>query len=256
MKKILLSVAGFDPTSGAGATLDIRVFQHLGFQGMSVLTSLTAQNTKSVKEVHCLPQKFLKSQYEALRDDVFISGIKVGMVGCGENMPIIREILQDNLSVQRVVDPVLKSSSGTWLIEREAIPNYISDLKGNASLLTPNREEAGMLSGMKVQTEEDMKKAAEKIYSLSSVPCLITGGDLSNKSTNLLYDGKSFYHFKKEKLKKKVHGTGCCLSSSLLAFLVKGNSLEKACHLATEFTHEAIQNALQIGRGQHIISLE
>jgi hydroxymethylpyrimidine/phosphomethylpyrimidine kinase len=255
MKKILLSVAGFDPTSGAGASLDLRVFQHLGFQGMAVLTSLTAQNTEKVKEVHCLPQEFLKSQYEALQDDVFISGIKVGMVGCGKNIPIIKEILRDNPAVPRVVDPVLKSSSGTWLIEREAIPNYLRDLKGNASLLTPNREEAGLLSGMKVQTEEEMKKAAEKIYSLSSIPCLITGGDLSKKNTNLLYDGKSFYLFNKEKLKKKVHGTGCCLSSSILAYLVKGTSLEKACHLATEFTHGAIQNALQAGRGQHIISL-
>ncbi len=255
MKKILLSLAGFDPTSGAGASLDLRVFQHLGFRGMSVLTSLTSQNTENVKEVHCLPQEFLKSQYEALQEDVSISGIKVGMVGCGQNMPIIKEILSDNLAVPRVVDPVLKSSSGYWLIEREAIPNYLSDLKGNASLLTPNREEAGLLSGMKVQNEEEMKKAAEKIYSLISIPCLITGGDLSKKSANLLYDGKNFYLFKKEKIKKKVHGTGCCLSSSLLAYLVKGNSLEKACHLATEFTHGAIQNALRVGRGQHLISL-
>ncbi|MGD8536482.1 MAG: bifunctional hydroxymethylpyrimidine kinase/phosphomethylpyrimidine kinase [Candidatus Aminicenantes bacterium] len=255
MKKILLSVAGFDPTSGAGVSLDLRVFQRFGFQGMSILTSLTAQNTEKVKEVHCLPQEFLRSQYEALREDVFISGIKVGMVGCGENIPIIKDILRDNLAVPRVVDPVLKSSSGTWLIEREAIPEYISGLKGNASLLTPNREEASLLSGMKVNTEEEMKKAAEKIYSLSSIPCLITGGDLSKKSANLLYDGKSFHLFKKEKIKKKVHGTGCCLSSSLLAYLVNSNSLEKACHLATEFTHRAIQNALQVGRGQHILPL-
>jgi hydroxymethylpyrimidine/phosphomethylpyrimidine kinase len=255
MKKNLLSLAGFDPTSGAGASLDLRVFQRLGFRGMSVLTSLTSQNTENVKEVHCLPQEFLKSQYEALREDVSISGIKVGMVGCGQNMPIIKEILSDNPAVPRVVDPVLKSSSGYWLIEREAIPNYLSDLKGNASLLTPNREEAGLLSGMKVQNEEEMKRAAEKIYSLISIPCLITGGDSSKKSTNLLYDGENFYLFKKEKLKKKVHGTGCCLSSSLLAYLVKGNSLEKACHLATEFTHRAIQNALRVGRGQHLISL-
>lgn len=255
MKKILLSVAGFDPTSGAGVSLDLRVFQRLGFYGMSILTSLTAQNTEKVKEVHCLPQEFLRSQCEALQEDIFISGIKVGMLGCGENISIIKDILRDHLAVPRVVDPVLKSSSGTWLIEREAIPEYISGIKRKASLLTPNREEASLLSGMKVQTEEEMKKAAEKIYSLSSIPCLITGGDSSKKTTNLLYDGKSFHLFKKEKIKKKVHGTGCCLSSSLLAFLVKGNSLEKACYLATEFTHGAIQNALKVGRGQYILSL-
>lgn len=106
---------------------------------------------------------------------------------------------------------------------------------------------------MKIQTEEEMKRAAEKIYSVSSIPCLITGGDFLKKSINLLFDGKKFHLFEKEKLRKKVHGTGCFFSSSLLAYLAKGNSLEKASHLATELTHKAIQNALQVGRGQHLL---
>jgi hydroxymethylpyrimidine/phosphomethylpyrimidine kinase len=98
-----------------------------------------------------------------------------------------------------------------------------------------------------------MKKAAEKIYSLISAPCLVTGGNFQKKNVNLLYDGKKFYFFKNDKLKKNVHGTGCFLSSSLLAYLAKGSSLEKACDLATELTHEAIKNARQIGQGQHLI---
>lgn len=252
-QKILLSVAGHDPTSGAGVSLDLKVFQLLDFQGMAVLTSITSQNTKSVKRVHCLPPGLLWDQYQALSEDVSFSGIKVGMVGCGKNIQIVKRILADNPNIQKVVDPVFKSSSGTWLLERESIPNYISEIRGKASLLTPNLEEASMISGVKIESLEDMRKAAKNIHSHSSIPCFIKGGHFLRQMVNLLYDGNKFHLFKKEKLKKKVHGTGCFLSSSLLAYLAKGNSLEKACLQATQLTHKAIKNAIQIGHGQHII---
>jgi hydroxymethylpyrimidine/phosphomethylpyrimidine kinase len=206
-----------------------------------------------VRKVHPLPPVFLSEQYEALQEDFSISGIKVGMLGWGQNIAAIQAILADNPGAQRVVDPVFKSSSGTWLLEKEAIPEYISKIRGNASLLTPNQEEAGLMAGMKVQSQEDMEKTAEHIYSISSIPCFITGGVFSDQSVNLLYDGKKFYFFRKERFKKKVHGTGCFLSSSLLAYLVHGNSLEKACHLATELTHKAIKDASRVGGGQHLI---
>lgn len=254
MKKILLSVAGYDPTSAAGVSLDLKVFQLLGFQGMAVLTSITSQNTKGVKKVHCLPPDLLWDQYQTLLEDVSFSGIKVGMVGCGENTEIIKRILENNPNIQKVVDPVFKSSSGAWLLERDSVPSYISEISGKASLLTPNLEEASMISGINIENIEDMKKAAKRIFSLSSIPCLIKGGHLPGQMVNLLYEGNKFHLFKEEKIKKNVHGTGCFLSSSLLAYLVKGNSLEKACLLATQFTHEAIKNSIQIGHGQHIIS--
>lgn len=255
MKKILLSAAGFDPTSGAGTSLDLKAFELLGFQGMAVLTSLTVQNTQSVKKVQSLPPEFLIAQYRTLREDVSISGIKVGMIGWKKNIPAIKTILTDNPDAQKVVDPVFKSSSGAWLLEKEAIPEYISEIKGEATLLTPNLEEASLVSGIKIRDQEDMKKAAEQIVSLSSIPCLVTGGNFSNQSINILYDGKTFYSFKKKKLRKKVHGTGCFLSSSLLAYLAQGNTLENACHLAIELTHKAINEALRFGRGQALITL-
>jgi hydroxymethylpyrimidine/phosphomethylpyrimidine kinase len=196
MKKILLSAAGFDPTSGAGASLDLKVFHLLDFHGMSILTSITSQNTKYVNTVFCIPPELVMDQYKTLCEDVSLSGIKVGMVGCGENIQIIKHILSENPGIPRVVDPVFKSSSGTWLLEKDSIRNYISEIEGKSSLLTPNVE---------------------------------------------------------ERLKKNVHGTGCFLSSSLLAYLAKGNTLEEACHQATQLTHNAIKNSVQIGRGQRII---
>ena len=160
MKRTLLTVAGFDPTSGAGISLDLRVFQSAGFQGMAVLTSLTEQNTEVVKKIYLLTPEFVKAQYETLRKDVSFSGIKVGMLGSGKNIPVIKKILADNPKIPRVVDPVFKSSSGTWLLEPESIPDYISEIRGKASLLTPNLEEASLISGTKIATEEDMRTAA------------------------------------------------------------------------------------------------
>lgn len=254
MKKNLLSVAGYDPTSGAGVSLDIKVFQLLGFQGVAILTSVTSQNTKHVKKVHCLPPEFLWDQYKTLREDIPFSGIKIGMVGCGKNIQTIQKILATTPNIQKVVDPVFKSSSGYWLLDRESIPGYISGLKGKASLLIPNLEEASIISGIKIKNAEDMKKAAKSIYVFCGIPCFITGGYFSGKMVNLLYDGNNYKLFKKEKINKNVHGTGCFLSSSLLGYLSQGNPLEKACLLAIQLTHNAIKEAVQIGRGQYIIS--
>lgn len=221
---------------------------------MAVLTSLTEQNTEEVKKIYCLTPEFVRSQYETLRKDISFSGIKVGMLGSGKNIPVIKQILEDNLKIPRVVDPVFKSSSGTWLLEPKSIPDYISEIRGKASLLTPNLEEASLISGTKIATEKDMRAAAKKIYSLSRTPCLIKGGHFPKQSLNLLYDGKGFHLFKKEKFKKSVHGTGCFLSSSLLTYMAKGDSLEKACHLALELVHKAIKEAEAHGRGQLLIT--
>ena len=254
MKRILLSIAGYDPTSGAGVSLDLKVFQHLGFQGMAILTSLTAQNTNQVKKVQCLSPEFVWDEYQTLCRDVSFSGIKVGMLGCGKNIQIVAKILAENPQIPKVIDPVFKSSSGTWLLEKKSIPAYISAIKAKASLLTPNVNEATLISGIRIKNTADMKKAALRIYSLSGIPCLLKGGHLAAKMVNLLYNGKKFYFFKSHKIKKNVHGTGCFLSSSILAFLAKGYSLKKACSLATELTHQAIKSSVRVGKGQFFIS--
>ena len=253
MKKILLSVAGYDPTSGAGVLLDLRVFEQLDFQGVALLTSVTAQNTQSVEKTHHLPPDFLWNQYVTLREDVSFSGIKVGMVGSKENIPVVARILSDSPDIPKVIDPVFKSSSGHWLIDREAIPLYLSEIKGKASVLTPNLEEAGMISEMPVINPEDMEEAARIIYKLTRMPCLIKGGHLLSQKVDLLFDGESAHLYKEEKLDKKVHGCGCFLSSSLLAYLTRGHPLEEAFVLGARLTHKAIKASLQVGRGQNLI---
>ncbi len=255
MKKILLSVAGYDPTSGAGVLIDLGVFKHLGFQGMAVLTAITSQNTKQVKKVHCVPTELLWHQYRTLSEDVSVSGIKVGMVGCGENIEVIKKILSHNPSIPKVVDPVFKSSSGKWLLEKQSIHRYIEAISGKASILTPNIDEASLIVRKKIKSIEDMIEAAKNISSLAKIPCLIKGGHLPGQTVDILFKGDKFHIFKNNKIKKRVHGTGCFLSSSLLSYMAKGKSLEKACLIATDLTHKAIRKSIRAGKGQHIISL-
>jgi hydroxymethylpyrimidine kinase/phosphomethylpyrimidine kinase len=254
VKKILLSVAGYDPTSGAGVLLDVNVFRFLDFMGMAILTSVTSQNTKAVNEIHSLPPEFLWSQYQSVKEDFALSGIKVGMVASKENIQVVARILSQHSSIPRVIDPVFKSSSGQWLTDRDALSTYIRAIKGKATLLTPNLEEAALISRDSVRTADEMKEAAEKIYQLTRIPCLVKGGHLPEQKIDILFDGKDFYALENKEVRKRVHGTGCFFSSSLLAYLVKGNPLDRAFFLASKLTHRAIREAVAIDKGQHIIS--
>jgi len=250
--KILCSIAGFDPSSGAGITLDLKVFRAFGYHGVGILTSLTAQNTREVTGLHFPPAAFIRDQYRTLLRDTTLSGIKVGMVGRGDNLPLIGNILAENPGIPRVADPVFRSGSGTWLLEEGAVPSYAEALAGRASLITPNLFEAGLLAGIRVSDAADMDRAAEKIFSATGVPCLVKGGHLPDRAVDVLYDGKRTHRFPHEKLKKKVHGTGCYLSSAVLCHLASGFPLEEACSRSIRATLEAMKAAAPLGKGGNV----
>ena len=254
MKKILLSVAGFDPSSGAGVLLDVKVFEQMGFAGMAILTSVTAQNTGCVKKVLPLPPEFLWQQFQTLRADVACAGIKIGMVGSSANIPVIGRILRFCRSVPRVVDPVFKSSSGAWLLEKASVPDFIREISGEASLLTPNLEEASLILDEPVKNFADMKDASQKIFQAIRIPCLVKGGHLRGKAIDVLYDGSAFSIFEKGRMKKSVHGTGCFFSSAILSFLARGHSLKRSFFEASALTFQAIIRARPLGRGRHIFA--
>ena len=234
--------------------MDLMVFRRMGCHGAGILTSVTAQNTKGINRIQCLHPDLVWSQYKTLIEDISCAGIKIGMLGCIENLEVVRKILSENPQIPRVVDPVFKSSSGAWLLEKEHIHRYLSKITEKAALITPNTDEAFMLTGIKIKELTDMKNAAEYIYTYSHIPCLIKGGNFNSCSNDLFYDGKKFHHFQNKKIKKRVHGTGCFLSSSILGFLAKKKSLEKACFLAIQTTHQAIEKAFPLGSGQYVIS--
>ena len=252
MKKSLLTIAGFDPSGGAGVLLDIRTFAALGFHGAAVLTAVTVQNTARVHDAVPLPASLVADQFEVLAGDLAFAGIKVGMVGSRDNVAAVAKILRAVRGKPRVVDPVFRASSGAPLLEGEAIPEFLPAIRGQATVLTPNLEEAGRLVGRRVTDAAGMRAAAEEIYDLGRIPCLIKGGHLAGDPVNLLFDGKACALFGRPRIRKDVHGTGCLFSAALLGYLAKGKTLVKACDLATDYTAEAIRKAVRVGRGRPI----
>jgi hydroxymethylpyrimidine/phosphomethylpyrimidine kinase len=255
MKKILLSVTGYDPSGGAGALLDVRVFESLDFQGMAVLTALTVQNTRKVQSVLPFAPRTLMAQYASLSRDVSFAGIKAGMLGSKKNVGALARILAKHPDLPRVVDPVLRASSGTPLLEEDAIPSLLKAVRGHATLLTPNMKEASLMAGILVASPQDMGEAARILFERTKIPCLVKGGHLEKSVVNILYDGRRTVVYGHEKLRKDVHGTGCFLSAAILAYLARGLSLERACGRATDLTHEAIKKAIKPGKGRSLFAL-
>jgi hydroxymethylpyrimidine/phosphomethylpyrimidine kinase len=250
----LLSIAGYDPTGGAGVLLDTAVFRRFGYQGLGVITSLTVQNTVVVKAASCVRAPSILAQYRALAEDIRLSGLKVGMLGCRENVLPLARILREQRSVPSVIDPVLRSSSGRRLLERQAVPGLVSKLRGLFTVWTPNMDEAGRLAGVVADSLGSMKEAAVRIAGAAGAPVVVKGGHLPKAAVNVLYDGARFHLFEKPKLPRDVHGTGCFFSATLLALLATGEPLDEAVGAATDITHEAIGQAVRLGRGRLVIS--
>jgi len=251
--KNLLSLAGYDPSAGAGLLLDVSVFQRLGFHGIGVVTALTVQNTQRVGGVYVVRAGQVNEQYRTLKKDLALAGLKVGMVGSLENLRLIGGILAENPRVPKVIDPVFRSSSRAWLLEPRALSEFLSAITGRATVLTPNLNEASLLTGQRVRTLDDMHRAAGLLYKRTGVPCLVKGGHLHGPITDLLFDGRTHRLYRHRRSVKDVHGTGCFLSASLLGFLADGYSLPRACGLAIGLTQNAIHKARRPGRGRSVI---
>lgn len=254
-KKVLLSIAGFDPSGGAGILLDVQVFKSMGFAGMAVPTADTVQNTLSVKAMHPHDENTLLRQYRVLKEDISFSGIKVGMIGSQANLFAIGSILTENQGLPIVVDPVLSSSSGLSLLEDQAVEEFISVFAGKAAIITPNVPEAVRISGIAIKDLRSASDAARKINKKMNAACLLKGGHLPGDPVDILFDGKQEFRWKRKRHAADVHGTGCFLSSAVLGFLVQGFSLAHACEKAGHWTSQAIKNAVVLGKGRKVIDL-
>jgi hydroxymethylpyrimidine/phosphomethylpyrimidine kinase len=255
MTRSLISIAGWDPSAGAGVLLDIRVFERLGRPGFGVLTAVTSQNPERVDRVYPVPARALTGQFERLAEAFDIGGIKVGMLATSGNLSAAARLLREYPGRPRVVDPVFRSSSGAVLLEKKAWPRFLDAIAGNAELITPNLDEATVLAGLPVRTVAEMKLAAEKIHARSGIPCLIKGGHLEGQAVDVLFDGREFTAFPHPKLPRNVHGTGCFLSSAILCYLAGGRPLKEACGLGIFRVGRAIRAAVPAGQGVWIFDL-
>ncbi len=230
--KIALTIAGFDPTGWAGLLADTAVFQSLGIEGAAVPTALTVQDLESVSECLPLGPEFLSRTLESLLRGSTVNAVKIGMLGSGTVAATVAEALQKNTPPAIVIDPVMASTGGTPLIDKEGIEVIKKDLIPLCTLVTPNIREAAILTGRAITNLAEMHDAAVDIYNdLKAGAVLVKGGHLKGTPIDLLYDGTDFTEFKGKRLsgpRGLFHGTGCLLSSAITAWLAKGESLQEA----------------------------
>ncbi len=249
-----LTIAGSDSGGGAGIQADLKTFSALGVYGASVITALTAQNTREVRAIHPVPIEFVATQIDTVSEDIDIDAVKIGMLGTAEIIGAVADGLERNSLDKVILDPVMIAKSGDALLQDDAISALRDRLIPKAMVVTPNLPEAGVLLDTSApSTEDEMAEAAEAIYKLGAANVLVKGGHLTgDTNTDILYDGNGFYRFKHKKINTtNTHGTGCTLSSAIAALVAKGVSLSEATATATDYIHTAIAGAdsLNVGKG-------
>jgi len=251
MKPPVLTIAGSDCSGGAGIQADLKALSANSVFGMSVLTSITAQNTCGVSSVFHLPSWIIDAQLDAIFSDIPVKTIKTGMLATPDIITTVSNKLAPQNIEHLVVDPVMVAKGGHALLEEDAISTLKSQLCPQAFLITPNIYEAQVLSDMTINTIADARTAAKIIHQLGCRHVLIKGGHLQEQpGTDLLYDGRFFRMYKGEYIQtQNTHGTGCTLASAIAAHLAKGKPIADAIEAAKAYTTEAIRHSFTLGKG-------
>lgn len=248
--RIALTIAGSDSGGGAGIQADLKTFSALGIFGTSAITSLTAQNTIGVEGIFDVSPHFVGLQIDAVAKDIGIDAAKTGMLSSSKIVIKVSEKIKEHKIKKLVVDPVMVAKSGDHLLRTEAKDALIKKLLPLAYVITPNTEEAKVLTGINIQNIKDMKRAARKIVEWGIKNVVIKGGHLTGNALDLFYNGKEFIEYPSERIKtKNTHGTGCTFSAAIAAELAKGNNLKDAIRTAKDYITTAIRYSLDIGKG-------
>lgn len=245
-----LTIAGSDCSGGAGIQADIKTMTLNGIFAMSTITALTAQNTLGVQGVFEVTSDFLALQIDSVFNDIYPDAVKIGMVSSSNLIKVIADKLKEYKAKNIVVDPVMIATSGSKLIQDDAIKTLKEYLLPMASLVTPNIPEAEVLSGLTIENEKDMEKAAKVISDTYHCAVLCKGGHNLNDANDLLYyNNECFWFYGKRIDNSNTHGTGCTLSSAIAANLAKGQSLYDAIKNAKEYISNALADMLDLGEG-------
>ena len=248
--KTALTIAGSDSSGGAGIGADIKTMTMNGVYAMSAITALTAQNTVGVTAIADTTPDFLKAQLDAVFEDIFPDSVKIGMVSSGKLIDVIAQRLKYYNAKNIVVDPVMVATSGSSLIKSDAIKQLTKKLFPMATIVTPNIPEAMVLSGMKIESIEDMKRSAKYIGDTYGCAVLLKGGHSINDANDLLYSDGKFTWFEGKRIDNpNTHGTGCTLSSAIASNLAKGYTLTDSVKKAKEYISGALFGGLDLGKG-------
>ncbi len=250
----VLSIAGSDPSGGAGIQADLKTLAALRCHGMAVVTALTAQNTRGVVGIHVPPSAFVGAQIDAIFADVSVAATKIGMFGSGEVARLVADRLAGRLPMALVLDPVLVATSGDSLGTPDVVAAIRDRLLPLATVVTPNLSEAARLADRPVPRDEDgMRALAERLHALGAPAVLVKGGHLGGpEARDVLFDGTCHRVFWAPRVAtRNTHGTGCTLSSAIAAFLAHGETLADAVSAAKDYLTGALARSdeLRVGGG-------
>lgn len=250
MIKKVLTIAGSDSSGGAGIQADIKTITCHKMYAMSAITALTAQNTTGVYGVQEATPEFVGQQIDCIFNDIRPDAVKIGMVSSSKIIDMIVEKLKQYKAENIVVDPVMVATSGSPLLEKEAMSTLINKLLPMGTVITPNIPEAEMLCGFKINNEVDMVEAAKKISQNVKGGVLIKGGHFSDTADDILYtDGKEIWYKQEKIYNENTHGTGCTLSSAIACNLADGYSVEESVRNAKVYITGALKAGLNLGKG-------
>ena len=250
---VVLTIAGFDPSSGAGVSADLKTIAAHECYGIACITALTIQSTRGVRRMEAISAKTITETLDELVSDFTVAAVHIGMLGDEEVTGTVADFLQRSKLPHVVLDPIIKSSSGADLLNSAGIRLLIETLLPLAELVTPNLDEAAVLAGIAVTNLDEMRQAAAKLHALGAANVVVTGGHL-DKATDLLSftttRGAETEVFKADRQRSKsTHGTGCAFSTALACHLAHGRGLPEAVLLSKAYVSAAIANAYPVGHG-------
>jgi len=254
-KKIALSIAGSDSSAGAGIQADLKSFSYLGVHGITVITCVTAQNTRQVKTIYKVPINSIEDQIDSLFEDFSITAVKTGMLYDETIVKIVSKKLQA-YHIKPVIDPVMVATSGDALAHHSLIASLKQELLPQALMVTANLPEACALTNMEIMTQKDVENASKKIYQLGSKYVLLKGGHLPDEMVmDILYDGKQFYPFTLPRIpQRKGHGSGCTLSALITGLIALRESPVAAVEKAKHIVWGMIQEGYCPGKGSDVLN--
>jgi len=247
-----LTIAGSDPSGGAGIQGDLKTFQAHGVYGMAVITALTVQNTCGVTGVHDVPADFVAAQLEAVLADLPVGAAKTGMLSVPETVEAVALGLARRPVPFLVVDPVMAATSGDALLHEDAVDAIRRHLFPLATLVTPNLPEAERLTDLRIEGPDDMRRAAARLHEMGADAVLVKGGHLPGPTViDLLFHEGVFHEFSDARVvTEHTHGTGCALAAGIAAQLSRGADLMEAVGRARAFVRRGLERAVVLGRGR------
>ena len=248
----VMTIAGSDSGAGAGIQADLKTFGAMGVFGTCTVTTVTAQNTVGVTAAQAMPTSLIEAQIDAIMADIGADAVKTGMLPGADIIRCVAQRLEYHALAPAVIDPVLVNSAGVPLFNDEAVDALKSSLFPLATVITPNSHEAALLTGLEINTVDDLKRAAKLLVNeLGASNALVKAGRIEGPATDVLYDGSHFLTFTSQRIDTpNNHGTGCSLASAIAAGLAQGLPLPDAIRQAKNYVTAAIRAAFPIGRGR------